>query len=209
MPLFEELDFRNLKVTEFIVKPTSIQYVREFVEKWHYSTNVNGLRIAHVFGLYYDGNLIGAMIYGPLAMANTWKKYGNSESEVIELRRLCCIDNTPKCTESYFIGKTIKWLKKNTTYKTIVSYADAHYNHTGVIYRATNFEYHGLTSKGRVIDYNGRLYHDKCIRTYYTDKYGVKKLKPFAQKVKTALDKGDAKYIDTPGKHIYVMKLSK
>ena len=33
MPLFEELDFRNLKVTEFIVKPTSIQYVREFVEK--------------------------------------------------------------------------------------------------------------------------------------------------------------------------------
>ena len=123
MPLFEELDFRNLKVTEFIVKPTSIQYVREFVEKWHYSANVNGLRIAHVFGLYYDGNLIGAMIYGPLAMANTWRKYGNSESEVIELRRLCCIDNTPICTESYFIGKTIRWLKKNTTYKTIVSYA--------------------------------------------------------------------------------------
>ena len=69
MPLFEELDFRNVKVTEFIVRPTSIQYVRNFVEKWHYSTNVNGLRIAHVFGLYYDGNLIGAMIYGPLAMA--------------------------------------------------------------------------------------------------------------------------------------------
>ncbi len=196
-------DYRDKKVTDFEVKLITRKDVRDFVENWHYSQSINGLRISYVFGLFCDDNLIGAMIYGPLGMANTWKKYGETESDVIELRRLCCIDNTPKCTESYFIGKTQRWLKKNTNHKIIVSYADAHYNHTGIIYRATNFKYEGLTSKGRVIEYNGRTYHDKAIRTKYKGK-----LKPFAQRLKDALDNGEAKYIQTPGKHIYTFRLT-
>ena len=195
-------DYRDRKVKDFEVKLITRKDVQDFIEKWHYSQSINGLRVSHVFGLFCDDDLIGAMIYGPLGMANTWKKYGETENDVIELRRLCCIDNTPKCTESYFIGKTQRWLKKNTNHKIIVSYADAHYNHTGIIYRATNFQYEGLTSKGRVIDYDGRTYHDKAIRTMYKGK-----LKPFAQRLKQALESGDAKYISTPGKHIYTFKL--
>ena len=207
--LFEELDYREAKVTDFEVKPTTIQYVRDFVETWHYSENVNGLRISNVFGLFYQDNLIGAMIYGPLGMANTWKKYADSEDEIIELRRLCCIDNTPRNTESYFIGKTLRWLKKNTNYKIVISYADTFHNHEGTIYKASNFEYHGLTAKGRVIEFENKTYHDKCIRTYHIDKHGNKKLKPFAQRVKDALENGKAKYVETPGKHIYIYKLKK
>ena len=195
-------DYRDRKVKDFEVKLITRKDVQDFIEKWHYSQSINGLRVSHVFGLFCDDELIGPMIYGPLGMANTWKKYGETENDVIELRRLCCIDNTPKCTESYFIGKTQRWLKKNTNHKIIVSYADAHYNHTGIIYRATNFQYEGLTSKGRVIDYDGRTYHDKAIRTKYKGK-----LKPFAQRLKQALESGDAKYISTPGKHIYTFKL--
>ena len=56
------------KVTDFDVKVSNIQVVRDFVESWHYSKSVNGLRISHVFGLYCEDNLIGAMIYGPLGM---------------------------------------------------------------------------------------------------------------------------------------------
>jgi hypothetical protein len=207
--LFDELDCRDANVKDFIVKSTTIQYVRDFVETWHYSSNVNGLRISNVFGLFYNDSLIGAMIYGPLGMANTWKKYAKSESEIIELRRLCCIDNTPRNTESYFIGKTLKWLKKNTEYKIVISYADTFHNHQGTIYKASNFEYHGLTSKGRVIQYDGKTYHDKCIRTYHVDKHGNKNIKPFAQRVKNALENGEAKYVDTPGKHIYIYRLKK
>lgn len=207
--LFEDFDYRDVNVKDFVVKPTTIQYVRDFVETWHYSSNVNGLRISNVFGLFYKNNLIGSMIYGPLGMANAWKKYVESENDIIELRRLCCIDNTPRNTESYFIGKTLKWLKKNTDYKLVISYADTFHNHQGTIYKASNFEYHGLTAKGRVIEYDGRTYHDKCIRTYHIDKNGIKKLKPFAQRVKDALKSGDAKYIDTPGKHIFIYRLKK
>ena len=200
---------QDANVKDFVVSPTTIQAVRPFVEQWHYSHNTNGLRVAQCFSLSYDNNIIGAMIYGQVGMANAWKPYGDSESDVVELRRLCCIDDTPKCTESYFIGKTIKWMKANTSFKTIVSYADAFHNHSGIIYRASNFIYLGKTSKGRVILHNGRQYHDKTIRTFYTDKNGIKRLKPFAQRVKDALESGDAKYVDTPGKHIYVYPLDK
>ena len=54
------------KVTDFDVKVSNIQVVRDFIQSWHYSKSVNGLRISHVFGLYCDDTLIGAMIYGPL-----------------------------------------------------------------------------------------------------------------------------------------------
>jgi hypothetical protein len=165
------------------------------------------LTISQIFGLFYEKNLIGAMIYGSLAMANTWKKYAKEESKVVELKRLCCIDKTPKNTESYFIGKTLRWMKQHSGFDLVVSYSDTFYGHEGIIYKASNFKHMGLTTKGKVIDYGERYYHDKCIRTYYINKDGEKVIKPFAQKIKGALETGEAKYVEMPEKHIYIYSL--
>jgi len=207
--LFEndELDLTKANVKDFVVKPSNLRVTRAFIEKWHYSRNVNGLRISQVFGLFHEKNLIGAMIYGALGMANNWKKFVEAESKVVELKRLCCIDKTPKNTESYFIGKTLRWMKQNSDYDLVVSYADTYYGHEGIIYKASNFKHMGLTTKGKVIDYNERYYHDKCIRTYYTNKDGERVIKPFAQKIKGALETGEAKYVEMPEKHIYIYSL--
>lgn len=191
-------------VTEFTVSPCDRSEIRDFIETWHYSKNINGLMSDYCFKLTDKGNLIGAMIYGRIAMAGVWKKYADSELELTELRRLCCIDDTPKNTESFFIGATIRWLKKNTSVKTIISYADTTYNHSGVIYRASNFKHSGMTAKGRVIMFDGKRYHDKTIRTKYKGE-----LKPFAKRIKEALETGEATYHDTLGKHIYIYNLTK
>ena len=177
--------------------------VKDFIEKWHYSKSINGLMSDYCFKLMDGNRMIGAMIYGRFAMANVWKKYSDSPGEVIELRRLCCIDDTPKNTESYFIGSTLRWLKKNTTIKTVISYADPEYGHEGIIYRASNFKGIGKTSTGRVIMHNGKKYHDKAIRTKYKGE-----LKPFARRLSEALESGDAFYKRTEGKYIYEYKLS-
>ena len=203
----DDFDYTTANVKDFIVKPSNLQVTRDFIEKWHYSQNVNGLTISQIFGLFYEKNLIGAMIYGSLAMANTWKKYAKEESKVVELKRLCCIDKTPKNTESYFIGKTLRWMKQHSRFDLVVSYSDTFYGHEGTIYKASNFKHCGMTTKGKVIDLGGRFYHDKCIRTYYVDKTGVKKVKPFAQRIKSALETGDAKYVQMPKKHIYIYPL--
>ena len=99
---------------------------------------------------------------------------------VIELRRLCCIDDTPKNTESYFIGATLRLLRKDWGHGIVVSYADKEYGHSGVIYRASNFKMVGEIKGARVIIYGDKRYHDKTIRTKYK---GV--LKPFAKKIKS------------------------
>lgn len=204
------IDVTLEKVKSFKVIPSTIQNVKEFVENWHYSKNVNGLRSRNIFELRNKDDLtIGCIVYGGLGMANNWKKYVDEEKYVIELKRLCCIDKTPKNTESYFIGRSIRWLKKNTDYKVIVSYADPFHGHEGIVYKASNFEHVGFTAKGRVIQYGEKTYHDKTIRTYYTNANGEKKLKPYAQRIRDALKSGEAEYIDVPGKNIYIYRLQK
>lgn len=178
--------------------------VAKFIEKWHYSGSINGCKVSYCFGLYDGMTMVGAMLYGQMAMAQQWARFATKESDVIELRRLCCIDNTPKNTESYFIGATIRWLKKHTTIRVIVSYADAEYGHTGIIYRASNFELEGKRKGARVIVYGGKKYHDKAIRTKYKGK-----LKPFAQRLVDALADGTATYEQTAGKYCYVYKLAR
>ena len=193
------------KVRQYTVKLCNRKEIAAFVEFWHYSENVNGLTTDFCFKLIdANGRVIGGMIFGKIAMANVWKKYANKESDLIELKRLCCIDNTLRNTESFFIGGALRWLKKNTKIKTVISYADTTYNHEGTIYKASNFCNVGMTAKGRVIMYNGKRYHDKTIRTKYKGK-----LKPFAQKIKDALAEGTAEYNNTLGKHIYLYNLRK
>lgn len=188
----------------YTVHPCERSEIRDFIEEWHYSHNINGLLSDYCFKLMDGDKMVGAMIYGGLGMANCWKKYAEKREDIIELRRLCCIDDTPKNTESYFIGRTLKWLKKNTSIKKVISYADNTYNHRGIIYQASNFQHLGKTAKGRVIMYNGKRYHDKTIRTKYKGE-----LKPFAKQIKEALENGEAYYVPTLGKDIYMYDLEK
>lgn len=187
---------------EYTIQKVERSVIKDFIEEHHYSKNINGVISDYCFAMYHGDQLIGAMLYGKLAMANAWKKYADAEHKVTELRRLVLIDDTPKNSESWFIGWTLRWLKKNTEIEAIVSYADSNYGHSGIVYKATNFEHIGMTAPGRVIMWGDKKYHDKTIRTTYNGK-----LKPFAQRVKDALETGEAKYVKQTPKHIYLKKL--
>lgn len=194
----------KMEVKKFRVLPCARKEIQEFVESHHYSKSINGVKTQYCFKMTYENTIVGAVIFAKFGMANVWRKYSDDESKVLELRRLCCIDEAPKNSESYLIGKCIRWLKNNTLVEHIITYADMDYNHEGVIYKATNFNYLGTTSKGVRIKYGDKLYHDKTIRTYYKGK-----LKPYALRIKNALENGDACYIEAKGKHIYYYHLKR
>jgi len=179
--------------------------VRDFIEKWHYSGSINGCIADYCFALYDPNHEIkGAMFYGRMAMCNQWKRFSHKPDNVIELRRLCCVDNTPKNAESFFIGRSLRQLKNLWGEGIVVSYADKEYGHSGVIYKASNFIMIGEIPGARVIIHNGKQYHDKTIRTKYKGK-----LKPFAERIKDALESGEAFYKKTAGKYTYVYNLGK
>ena len=192
----------------FTVEEVPRKAVKGFIEKYHYSQNINGIQSYYHFGLYTDGNfglpkMIGAMLYGIPSMPATARKYNPiNPSRCMELRRLVCIDDTPKNTESYFIGQTFKWLKKNTDMEVIVSFADEEEGHTGVIYKATNFDYLGTTSPGKVLMVDGKKFHS---RSLYMDK------RPYGRELKRRYDEGDENifYINTKVKHIYTYYFNK
>ena len=194
-----------MSVTNYIVELCPRSEIVDFVETHHYSKNMNGLHISYCFKLMDGDTMIGAMVYGSLGMLGVAEKYNpKNPSKILELKRLVCIDDTPKNTESYFIGWTLRWLQRNTDLEMIISYADKTFGHEGVVYKATNFECMGETSTGKVIMWNGRRYHGKTLRNKHNGK-----LKPVAIELKNALDDGSAQYVETLTKNIYIYRFKK
>ena len=200
---------RNLmKVTDFTVELVQRNAVVGFIEKHHYSHNINGVQSYYHFGLFRDGKfglpeMIGAMLYAMPSMPSTAKKYNPiNPTKCFELRRLVCIDDTPKNTESYFIGQTFKWLKQNTDIEVIVSFADEEYGHSGIIYKATNFEYCGTTSPSKKLIVDGKEYHSRSLNQ--SDR-------PYGRELKRRYDAGDENiyWKNTKFKHIYTYYFNK
>ncbi len=191
-----------MDLKSWTVKRVERKDIKDFIETWHYSKSINGCIADFCYALYDQNQIKGAMFFGRMAMANQWKRFSTSPDNVIELRRLCCVDDTPKNTESYFIGKALKLLRKDWQKGIVVSYADKEHGHAGTIYKASNFKQLEDIKGARVIIYNGKRYHDKTIRTKYKGK-----LKPFAARIKQALDDGNAHYKKTAGKCTYVYQL--
>ena len=71
----------------------------------------------------------------------------HEQEGLYELSRLCVhpdIQKTEYNITSWFVSRCIKRFRKDANVRCILSYADANH-HTGVIYRACNFTYYGLT----------------------------------------------------------------
>ncbi len=202
-----------IKVSDFTVEAVPKKAVTSFIEKWHYSHYAGGIQHRQCFALYSpDGKfglprMIGCMIYGQPAMSNTAAKYHpDNPDRCWELRRLCCIDDTPKNTESFFIGKTLKWLKQNTDAEVIISYSDLQQGHEGVVYKASNFINMGQTPSGQALMVDGKQYHDRTIRNK----------RPYARAIKRRWEEkqngkkdDDIYFVETKPKNIYVYYLNR
>ena len=201
-----------MSVTDFIVEEIIRKPAAEFVEKHHYSHSTNGVQSIIHYGLFEPDKdnsrfgvpkMIGAAMYAWPSMPDTGKKYNPiNPRKCLELRRFVCIDDTPKNTESYFLGQTFKMLKRDKDFEVIVSFADEHHGHTGVIYKATNFEYWGKTAGAKMLMVDGKETHSRSLNQ-------VKR--PYGRKLKRRYDAGDENIFwkKTKPKHIYVYYLNK
>ena len=195
-----------MKARELMFSPCSLVEIRKFVETYHYSHSVNGVKITQCFKAEYDGEIVGGIIYGQLS-TTAWKKFGKTENEVLELRRLVLIDEAERNSESMFIGYTLKWLKGHLSFvKVVVSYADPNYGHTGIIYKASNFTFTGISAKdtGYRDIATGKTYHSRALRTKYKGRY-----KPFVMVLRDKLAKGELEQIELKGKYCYVYPIQR
>ena len=195
-----------IKPKDLTINICELNEIRSFIETHHYSHNINGVKVTYCFKVEYEGKLVGAVLFG--AMSTTaWKKFSTKEKDVLELRRLVLLDLAGKNCESRVIGFCLRYIRKNDkSIKVIVSYADPNHGHSGVIYKASNFQYLGKSSpdKGYIDKETGKVYHSRALRTKYKGKY-----KPFVQKLRKKKEEGLLQEISLEGKHCFIFKLYK
>jgi len=126
----------------------SLADVQAFVKEHHYSHTIPAA-CDYVFRLDYYGKLAGACVFGAV-IGNAGSRYpGIRPDEQRELVRLVLLDEVPRNSESRFIGWCLRWLRRYTKLRLIISFADPEHGHTGTVYKASNWTYDGLQKPQR------------------------------------------------------------
>lgn len=165
-----EIDF-----DEYVFKPIQSKLGKEFIRKYHYSKSChNGP--SPCYGLYVKDDrvpndaLIGVLCFATPCSENVRSSVFGEwyKDHVTELHRLVVKDSycgraTPKNTESWFISRCLKQLKKDKPQIwAVLSFADSTEGHVGTIYKATNAKFCGMTTKATFyLDREGRLRHPR------------------------------------------------
>jgi len=165
----------NLKKT--IIKKISKNEAKKIIIEYEYLKSLP-LFCRYFFGIYFIINeceyLGGVLIFSDEYSLNTnaWNKYSFKDNMIL-LSRGVCLWWTPKNTASYFINKTLKWLKINTKYRVITATTDPTAGEIGIIYQSLNWKYLGVM-KGNYINgkersrfsvlINGKLRYSRSIR---------------------------------------------
>jgi len=217
------IPFRSLQ--SLIVDACPVADVRSFIEQNHYSKSIKGVTPSHCFKVTLDGQIVGAAIFGLPGMRETLEKYSEfGKYKLVELRRFCMIDDTPRNSESRSISIMLRALRKQGIQR-VLSYADPTYGHVGTIYKALQFACLGQTPSCSVIIYKDRQVKRSSLDRY--PRYGSANRKwstravnryanyqnkdlgllPFAQEIRDALESGKAYKKKEAGKFIYLKNL--
>jgi hypothetical protein len=138
---------------ELVVKKVSHSFGNNFIFNHHYLHRKIYIARNVSYGLFLSEYCIGVCLFG----YPVWRQYPNlvpplASPECPELIRLCTMSMLPKNTESFFVGKCLKYMEEDWTLETktrpkcITSFCDISLGFDGAIYKATNFEFFKKTS---------------------------------------------------------------
>lgn len=89
---------------------------------------------------------VGAVVWA-IPPRETIRRYQHS---TWELARLWLTDELPRNSETWLIGRSIRHVRsQHPAVKHLVSYADPKQGHVGIIYRASNWTFDGMTDSER------------------------------------------------------------
>lgn len=158
---------------------------KKMVVKYHYSHLWTKCSVA--LGLFLDtgkehsffdekeDKMIGCIVYGDPIGRHSGASISEllDRTEVYELARLYIHDGYGSNIESWFISKSMDWLRQHRPkIKALISYASPMEGHVGTIYQATNWIYQGNTIRPNdswlfKFQKDGEWQHGRTIFPYY------------------------------------------
>ena len=149
----------------------------ELLSKYHYKSSKIGGGISFHLILKYNGKVYGGIVIGKMRHEKSYNK------KAVELRRMVLHPDCPKNTASYFLSKTIWWLKNNTNISIVYTFADQSVGHTGTCYKAANFNFVKETPPSSNVLWKGLIYHPRSLTID----------RPYSYKLREAVKSGEAK----------------
>ena len=182
--LFQSEDGGSIPTSthKYRVYKCSFSDIRHIFEQYHYKGGHMGGGISFCLALMDGECVVGGMVFGS---PRHEKKY-SEKGKVIEIRRMACLDECPKNTESYFLAKALWYTRKFTDIKRVISYSDKSVGHKGTIYKAANCKLIGETKESKHVFWNGVRYHPRSLTID----------RPYSYKMREAIKTGEA-YIET------------
>ncbi|MFC1968146.1 DNA methyltransferase [Chloroflexota bacterium] len=126
------------------MQPIPFVAARQIVIRHHYLHSLpGGTKLA--FGIFVEDRLLGAITFG-VGPYNVFSLVdGTYPDNCLTLTRFWLSEKLPPNSESRVISVCLRYLKKYTTLKFIMTYADPAQGHVGTIYQATDWLYTGLS----------------------------------------------------------------
>jgi hypothetical protein len=147
--------------SDFYIDRVGKEEIKDLLYTYHYLKDESkDFKSGFNYGLYRNtftdilniGGCLGTCIFTGLPVpeiaVGAFGLERNQQEGIYELSRLCIHPDIQKeeyNITSWFVSRCIRRFRKDATVRAILSYADSS-KHTGVIYRACNFQYYGMTS---------------------------------------------------------------
>ena len=151
--------------------------VKELLNTFHYLKDESkDFKVSpYSYGLYRNSVTDVLHIGGPVAVCiftnlpvpeiavGAFGLQRHEQEGLYELSRLCVhpdVQREEYNITSWFVSRCIKRFRKDTEVKAVLSYADSSH-HSGIIYRATNFKYYGMSDPKKDFYYADGTKHSR------------------------------------------------
>ena len=131
LTIFDSIYVPSNNISNYVVSLVDCETAKRYITLNHYAHGCHNAP-SPCYGLFDNNKLIGVLMFATPCSENVRASvFGKEHKEwVIELHRLHILDLTPKNTESWFISRCIKLLKKDRPdIKAIISFADTTQGH--------------------------------------------------------------------------------
>jgi hypothetical protein len=162
--------------SEYFIDKVGKKEVKELLYTHHYLKDESkDFKSGYNYSLYRKsftdilnlGGSLGVCIFSTLPVpeiaVGAFGLERNQQEGIYELSRLCIHPDIQKeeyNITSWFLSRCIRRFKKDANVSAILSYADST-RHNGIIYRACNFKYYGLTDSKKDFYYADGTKHSR------------------------------------------------
>lgn len=149
------------------VRNLDLATARSFAERYHYAKGGSNTAV-YVHGLFNRtfGYLGGLAWWLPPTRVAAESVNRENWQKVLSLSRMVIVPCMPKNAASFLLSQSVKMIRRDRRFISLVTYADESQGHTGHVYRAANWVYVGRTGPyPRWVDASGKQTATQATKT--------------------------------------------